>query len=146
MLGTSLNRDSTNLKVPAKRKRCSVACRSVRISRSSHSSKLWDPPKCYQLAGTVRTTLRKRSVAAQVILLLSGDTSCKPNLPITALRWADVLRANPDLVDRLKTNQPLYKWDRGTFYGPFADNELGYTVRPSREMARADDHLQGQLA
>jgi hypothetical protein len=81
-----------------------------------------------------------------VTLLLSGDTSCKPDLSITALRWADVLRANPDLVDRLKTNQPLYKWDRGTFYGPFPDNELGYTVHPSREMARADDHLQGQLA
>ena len=65
---------------------------------------------------------------------------------MTALRWADMSRANPDLVDRLKTNQPLYKWDRGTFFGPFPDNELGYTVHPSREMARSDDHLKGQLA
>lgn len=54
--------------------------------------------------------------------------------------------ANPDLIYRLKTNQPLYKWDRETFYGPFPDNEVGYTVHRSREISQASDRLQGQLA
>jgi hypothetical protein len=54
--------------------------------------------------------------------------------------------ANPDLVDRLQRGDPLYSWDRNTFYGPFPDNEAGYTKHYSREYARQGDHLKGQLA
>jgi hypothetical protein len=78
ILDTSLSRDSTNSKALAKRRKCSVACRSVRISRSGPSSRLWGPPKCCRLGATAQTTLRKRSVAAQVTSLLLADTSCKP--------------------------------------------------------------------
>ncbi|WVR08415.1 hypothetical protein IAU60_005470 [Kwoniella sp. DSM 27419] len=54
--------------------------------------------------------------------------------------------ANPDLVARLQTGQPLYKWDRSRFYGPFDDNEVGYTTFPQREFANATDGLKAQLA
>jgi 2,4-dienoyl-CoA reductase-like NADH-dependent reductase (Old Yellow Enzyme family) len=54
--------------------------------------------------------------------------------------------ANPDLVDRLKRSDKLYKWDRKRFYGPFEDNEMGYTVHPSREYAANSDVLKAQLA
>ena len=54
--------------------------------------------------------------------------------------------ANPDLVDRLRQDQPLYKWDRSRFYGPFPDNEVGYTVHTKRELASSLDALKAQLA
>ncbi|WWC94382.1 hypothetical protein V866_001224 [Kwoniella sp. B9012] len=54
--------------------------------------------------------------------------------------------ANPDLVDRLKNKEALYKWDRSRFYGPFVDNEVGYTVFPSREFAKEGDISKAQLA
>ncbi|WVQ94021.1 hypothetical protein IAU59_001099 [Kwoniella sp. CBS 9459] len=54
--------------------------------------------------------------------------------------------ANPDLVSRLKSGEPLYKWDRSRFYGPFEDNEVGYTVFPTREYASDKDRLKPQLA
>ncbi|OCF36050.1 hypothetical protein I316_01922 [Kwoniella heveanensis BCC8398] len=54
--------------------------------------------------------------------------------------------ANPDLVSRLKSGEPLYKWDRSRFYGPFEDNEIGYTVFPKREYASDQDRLKAQLA
>lgn len=54
--------------------------------------------------------------------------------------------ANHDLVDRLKQNQPLYKWDRSRFYGPFDDNEIGYTVHLNRVFAKAGDSSRPQLA
>ncbi|WVF66406.1 hypothetical protein IAT40_001146 [Kwoniella sp. CBS 6097] len=54
--------------------------------------------------------------------------------------------ANPDLVSRLKSGEPLYKWDRSRFYGPFEDNEVGYTVLPKREYASDKDRLKAQLA
>ncbi|WWD19945.1 hypothetical protein CI109_104418 [Kwoniella shandongensis] len=53
--------------------------------------------------------------------------------------------ANADLVERLKSKEPLYKWDRTRFYGPFEDNEVGYTVHPKRELASSSDRLKGQL-
>lgn len=49
-------------------------------------------------------------------------------------------------MDRLKRKDRLYKWQRETFYGPFLDNEIGYTVHPVREFALATDHLKAQLA
>lgn len=54
--------------------------------------------------------------------------------------------ANPDLVERLKSREPLYKWDRSRFYGPFPDNEIGYTEHPDRTFAAMDDILKPQLA
>lgn len=33
-----------------------------------------------------------------------------------------------DLVERLRTGAPLFKYNRARFYGPFEDNEVGYTV------------------
>lgn len=54
--------------------------------------------------------------------------------------------SNPDLVDRLKQSLPLYKWDRARFYGPFADNEVGYTVHLERVIAGAEDSSRAQLA
>ncbi|WWC69842.1 uncharacterized protein I206_103785 [Kwoniella pini CBS 10737] len=54
--------------------------------------------------------------------------------------------ANPDLIDRLKSKKPLYKWDRSRFYGPFDDNEFGYTVFGERELASEGDILKAQLA
>ncbi|WVW84317.1 hypothetical protein I302_106351 [Kwoniella bestiolae CBS 10118] len=54
--------------------------------------------------------------------------------------------ANPDLVARLKSGEPLYKWDRSRFYGPFEDNEIGYTVFPHREFAKKGDIFKAQLA
>lgn len=55
-------------------------------------------------------------------------------------------RANPDLVEKLRKHEPLYKWDRSRFYGPFPDNEVGYTVHPSRVLAARDDITKAQLA
>lgn len=54
--------------------------------------------------------------------------------------------ANADLVDRLKRNEPLYRWDRNRFYGPFVDNEIGYTVHLKREIAASTDGLKAQMA
>lgn len=55
--------------------------------------------------------------------------------------------SNADLVDRLRSGGPLYKWDRSRFYGPFPDNELGYTVHPAdRTLAAEGDNLKAQLA
>ncbi|KAK9896816.1 FMN-linked oxidoreductase [Cystobasidium minutum MCA 4210] len=54
--------------------------------------------------------------------------------------------ANPDLVQKLRDQEPLYKWDRSRFYGPFPDNEVGYTVHPSRVFAASGDISKGQLA
>ncbi|KAI5476535.1 hypothetical protein MNV49_007545 [Pseudohyphozyma bogoriensis] len=38
--------------------------------------------------------------------------------------------SNGDLVERIRNNLPLYKYNRARFYGPFEDNEVGYTVHP----------------
>ncbi|BGP12766.1 hypothetical protein JCM10213_007281 [Rhodosporidiobolus nylandii] len=38
--------------------------------------------------------------------------------------------SNGDLVERLRTGQKLFPYDRSRFYGPFPDNEVGYTVHP----------------
>jgi hypothetical protein len=54
--------------------------------------------------------------------------------------------ANADLVDRLRSGEPLYKWDRSRFYGPFPDNEIGYTVHLERSLAKTGDISRAQLA
>lgn len=64
---------------------------------------------------------------------------------VELLAFTNELRSNPDLVERLKSGEPLYKWDRSRFYGPFLDNEVGYTVFPNREYASKNDRLKGQL-
>lgn len=77
-----------------------------------------------------------------MIWLHLGDISCR-----CVLQRSDADNSsNPDLVERLRSGKPLYKWDRSRFYGPFEDNEMGYTVFPSREYASMTDRLQGQLA
>ncbi|GAA5859651.1 hypothetical protein JCM1840_006392 [Sporobolomyces johnsonii] len=37
-----------------------------------------------------------------------------------------------DLVERLRTGQKLLPYNRSRFYGPFPDNEIGYTVHPEQ--------------
>ena len=59
---------------------------------------------------------------------------------------SSMFSANPDLVDRIRSKQPLYKWDRNRFYGPFPDNEIGYTVFPTRHLAARGDAQKAQLA
>lgn len=39
--------------------------------------------------------------------------------------------SNPDLPKRLRKGLPLATYDRNTFYGPFENNEIGYTDYPS---------------
>ncbi|GAA5832171.1 hypothetical protein JCM11251_004267 [Rhodosporidiobolus azoricus] len=43
--------------------------------------------------------------------------------------------SNADLVERLRTGAKLFKYDRSRFYGPFPDNEIGYTVHPEQVVA-----------
>lgn len=40
----------------------------------------------------------------------------------------------------------MYKWDRSRFYGPFPDNEIGYTVHPTRIFAGEFDAAKAQMA
>ncbi|KAK2813906.1 hypothetical protein FQN50_000307 [Emmonsiellopsis sp. PD_5] len=47
--------------------------------------------------------------------------------------------SNPDLVERLKIGLPLSKYDRGRFYGPFADSTIGYTDYPTFGQQKAKD-------
>lgn len=54
--------------------------------------------------------------------------------------------ANHDLIERLRSGEPMYKWDRSRFYGPFRDNEVGYTVHPDRTLAKSGDIARAQLA
>jgi hypothetical protein len=63
-----------------------------------------------------------------------------------ACKTDNLSRSNPDLVDRLREKKELYKWDRSRFYGPFPDNEIGYTVHMKREIAMAEDSQKAQLA
>ncbi|EPQ53164.1 NADPH dehydrogenase [Gloeophyllum trabeum ATCC 11539] len=53
--------------------------------------------------------------------------------------------SNPDLVERLRTGKPLYRYDRSLFYGPFDNNEIGYTVHLSREFADETDIGRAQM-
>ncbi|KAI9702322.1 MAG: hypothetical protein M1836_000801 [Candelina mexicana] len=43
--------------------------------------------------------------------------------------------SNPDLVERLKLGAPLNPYDRSRFYGPFEDNEKGYTDYPTMQQS-----------
>jgi hypothetical protein len=50
-------------------------------------------------------------------------------------------------VARLQSGEPLYKWDRSRFYGPFPDdNAVGYTVHPMREVAGEFDAAKAQMS
>lgn len=48
-----------------------------------------------------------------------------------ALLYGRYFISNPDLVNRLKNALPLAPYDRSRFYGPFKDNEVGYTDYPT---------------
>ena len=133
-----------NSRVPMRKKQYLVGCQSERISLWSHLSRPWALPHCYLLEDTAQTTLLKRSRAARVTWSLLGDISCKSNNQFFESRL--ITSANPDLVERLRSGEPLYRWDRSRFYGPFPDNEVGYTVHHSRDISGRDDHLKGQLA
>ncbi|BGP36738.1 hypothetical protein JCM10450v2_000630 [Rhodotorula kratochvilovae] len=50
--------------------------------------------------------------------------------------------SNEDLVERLRTGQPLWHYNRSRFYGPFPDNEIGYTVHPERKTHKAGERIQ----
>ncbi|KDQ57987.1 hypothetical protein JAAARDRAFT_155650 [Jaapia argillacea MUCL 33604] len=62
-----------------------------------------------------------------------------------AIAFGRYFVSNEDLVGRLRTGKPLYRCDRSTFYGPFPDNALGYTIHPHREFADQTDKGQSQL-
>ncbi|GAA6032721.1 hypothetical protein JCM8097_000759 [Rhodosporidiobolus ruineniae] len=47
--------------------------------------------------------------------------------------------SNADLVDRLRTGKKLFGYDRSRFYGPFEDNEIGYTVHPGQVEEKEPD-------
>lgn len=64
----------------------------------------------------------------------------------TAIRRHLTSSANADLISRLRGDQPLYSWDRDRFYGPFLDNEVGYTIHQVRNFSGELDHQKGQLA
>jgi 2,4-dienoyl-CoA reductase-like NADH-dependent reductase (Old Yellow Enzyme family) len=52
-----------------------------------------------------------------------------------ALLYGRYFISNPDLPKRLVEGLPLAPYDRSRFYGPFADNEVGYTDYPEWEQA-----------
>ncbi|KAL8290033.1 hypothetical protein RQP46_002972 [Phenoliferia psychrophenolica] len=45
--------------------------------------------------------------------------------------------SNGDLVERLRDGKPLLHYNRERFYGPFPDNEIGYTIHPEQLAAKA---------
>ncbi|KJA21916.1 hypothetical protein HYPSUDRAFT_87706 [Hypholoma sublateritium FD-334 SS-4] len=47
--------------------------------------------------------------------------------------------SNSDVVERLRLGQPLARYDRSRFYGPFPDNEIGYTIHLNRQFAAPDE-------
>ncbi|KAF2651313.1 12-oxophytodienoate reductase [Lophiostoma macrostomum CBS 122681] len=54
--------------------------------------------------------------------------------------------SNPDLVERLKQDRPLNKYDRDTFYGPCEDRAKGYTDYPTwEELQSKEDERQEQV-
>lgn len=54
--------------------------------------------------------------------------------------------SNPDLVDKLRTQQPLYHYQRKLFYGPFEDNSLGYVRFENLRYSGKEDVGKAQLA
>jgi hypothetical protein len=83
-------------------------------------------------------------MVGSAILLPLGDISCA--LGGTVIQHGLTYSANADLISRLKEDRPLYSWDRDRFYGPFLDNEVGYTIHQVRDFSGERDHLKGQLA
>ncbi|GAA5994959.1 alkene reductase [Rhodotorula paludigena] len=49
--------------------------------------------------------------------------------------------SNEDLVERLRTGAPLWHYNRSRFYGPFPDNEIGYTVHPERKTHKPGERI-----
>lgn len=52
---------------------------------------------------------------------------------VDALAFGRLFIANPDLVERFRSNAALNRYDRSTFYG---GTERGYTGYPELEAAR----------
>ncbi|GAA5926515.1 hypothetical protein JCM3775_001039 [Rhodotorula graminis] len=50
--------------------------------------------------------------------------------------------SNEDLVERLRSGLPLWHYNRTRFYGPFPDNEIGYTVHPERKTHKPGERIQ----
>ncbi|KAF4622908.1 hypothetical protein D9613_001492 [Agrocybe pediades] len=59
-----------------------------------------------------------------------------------AIAFGRYFTSNADLVDRLRTSKPLARYDRSRFYGPFPDNEIGYTVHLNQQFAAPDEAPQ----
>ena len=67
-----------------------------------------------------------------------------------ALLFGRYFISNPDLVERLRRGLPLTPYNRARFYGPFDDNEVGYTDYPFYKAGDASTHTlkdqNGQVA
>ncbi|PPQ79606.1 hypothetical protein CVT25_003486 [Psilocybe cyanescens] len=59
-----------------------------------------------------------------------------------AIAFGRYFTSNADLVERLRIGKPFFRYDRSRFYGPFPDNEIGYTVHPKQELAAANEAPQ----
>ncbi|KAF8972559.1 hypothetical protein BDZ97DRAFT_1781622 [Flammula alnicola] len=59
-----------------------------------------------------------------------------------AIAFGRYFTSNADLVDRLRTGKPFARYDRSRFYGPFPDNEVGYTVHLNQQFASPDEAPQ----
>ncbi|KAF8168449.1 putative 12-oxophytodienoate reductase [Crassisporium funariophilum] len=59
-----------------------------------------------------------------------------------AIAFGRYFCSNADLVNKLRTGKPLARYDRSRFYGPFYDNEIGYTVHPNQTFAAPDEAPQ----
>ncbi|KDR68716.1 hypothetical protein GALMADRAFT_129047 [Galerina marginata CBS 339.88] len=59
-----------------------------------------------------------------------------------AIAFGRYFTSNGDLVERLRTGMPLARYDRTRFYGPFPDNEIGYTIHLNQQYAAPDEAPQ----
>jgi 2,4-dienoyl-CoA reductase-like NADH-dependent reductase (Old Yellow Enzyme family) len=60
-----------------------------------------------------------------------------------ALLYGRYFTSNPDLVERLRSGQPLAGYDRTRFYGPFEDNTICYTDYPTYDESVKKEKANG---
>ncbi|KAH9486841.1 Flavin oxidoreductase hxnT [Psilocybe cubensis] len=94
----------------------------------------YNPSNCWEGIERVRLLFYIQIAFLMVISMTQGDHD--------AIAFGRYFTSNADLVERLRTGMPLYRYDRTRFYGPFPDNEVGYTVHHRREFASANETPQ----
>lgn len=71
-----------------------------------------------------------------------NDTNCWDVIEsgeYDALLFGRYFISNPDLVERLRLERPLNKYDRSTFYGPVEERHIGYTDYKTWEEIQGKD-------